>query len=402
MKGDVKKVRADLEQKMHEHSEKLEFERAQEYKELIEGIDHIASHQKIVTNTNVAKDVVAFHTKDDYLAVSILCFRDGFLKLKHNEVMNFSGDVESQLVTYLLQYYEKAIKPKVLIMPKITDSELLSEVLNLKIITPSQGDNFALLQMAAQNAIEGMENKLLSSSIDDNEYQEILEELGRRIGCSTPYQIELIDNSHLQGAEAVSAVVVFVNGKPLKKLYRKYRINGEEKRDDIAGMKEVLYRRYYRLLTEGGQVSDLLIVDGGYTQLMAAKETLNTLGFDIPMAGLVKDNHHSTEALVLTNGQHVVIKDNKALFFLLTKMQDEVHRFVITYHRDKRSKDMLTSKLDEIKGLGKVRKEALFKAFGNLEGISKASVEELVQYVPMAIALQIKEKLNWLIMNRDL
>ena len=394
MKGDTKKVRDDLENKMHEHAEKLEFERAQEYKELIESIDHIASHQKVQTDSNIDKDVIAFHTKDEYLAVSILCFRDGFLKLKHNEVLSFYGEVESQLISYILQYYEKAIKPKVLIMPKLSDSELLEEILDLKIITPERGDNLALLQMAAQNAIEGMEEKYMISRMDDEEYQKILEDLGSKIGGIVPHQIELIDNSHLQGAEAVSAVVVFINGKPVKKLYRKYRINGDEKRDDIASMKEVLYRRYYRILTDNIEMSDLLIVDGSYNQVKAAKETINSLGINLPIVGLAKDDKHRTAELVLDNGKHVNIRDNKALFFMLTKMQDEVHRFVITYHRDKRSKDMVLSKLDIIDGVGRVRKEALLKAFGSVERIALATLEELVQYVPLKVAKQIKEKLN--------
>lgn len=392
MKGNTADIRQEIQAKMLEASSKLNFEQAQEYKEIIEGIDHISSHQKIQTNTKIDKDVIAFHFKDGNLAISILCYRDGFLKIKHNDVVSSYGDIENELITYLLQYYETTLKPKLLIMPKIADSKLLEEILDVKIITPSQGDNFALLQMAAQNAIEGMEEKYLSSKIADDEYLNLLENLASLAHIPTPYQIELIDNSHLQGAEAVSAVVVFLNGKPLKKMYRKYRLNSEEKRDDIASMKEVLYRRYYRLISENGKLSDLLIVDGGYNQLKAAKEIIDTLGIDLPVLGLVKDNHHSTEALILEDGTRVDIKGNKDLFFLLTKMQDEVHRFVITYHRDKRSKAMFNSPLDDIKGLGSVRKEALIKAFGSVDKIFIAPIEELLQYVPKKVALAIKEK----------
>lgn len=392
MKGNTDSIIKDLKDKMLKASDALEFETANEYKNIIDGINYITENQHIMTDANTSMDVIAFHIKDEYIAISILSFRDGFLKVKHNEVLGYYGDSESEFLSYVMQYYEHALKPKILIMPNIIDEETVSEALKIKVITPTRGKYFDLLKMAAQNAIEGMEEKYLTNKTDGDNII-VLEELGKRIGIPTPYRIELIDNSHLQGDSAVGAVVVFTNGIPSKKLYRKYRLNTEETRDDTSSMYEVLYRRYYRILTEQTDVSDLLIVDGSITQIEAAKKAIRQLNFDIPIVGLAKDNRHSTEALVLENGEYINIKDNKPLFFLLTKMQDEVHRFVIGYHRNERSKKMLTSKLDEIDGIGSVRKEALLKAFGNIEGIKKADISELIQFVPESVAKELKEKL---------
>lgn len=393
MQGDSKDIRDELVKKMQECSEALAFERAKEYKEIIEGIDHIISQQNVQTNNKIDKDVIAFHSKDGDLAISILCFRSGILKLKHSEVVSCYGEVENQFISYLMQYYEKELKPQLLIMPKLSDAPLLSEVLELKIITPSRGNNLVLLQMAAQNAISAMEEKHLNSR-QDLQVLTVLDELGKRLNIKTPYHIELIDNSHYQGDAAVSAVVVFINGLPAKRLYRKYKINNEETWDDAASMYEVIYRRYYRLLSEKGKLSDLLIVDGGLSQILAAKKALSSLNYDLPVVGLVKDSKHKTSALKRADGSLINIQDLPELFFLLSRMQDEVHRFALSYHHDRRSKDLFKSELDGIAGLGKVRKQALIKAFGRVSKIAEASLEELLQYVPKAVAIAIKDKIG--------
>ena len=219
----------------------------------------------------------------------------------------------------------------------------------------------------------------------------LLKSLGDLLKIELPSRIELIDNSHIQGDAAVGTVVVYVNGEAEKSLYRKYKINGEEKRDDLASMKEVLYRRYYRLLTEGGTVSDLLIVDGGINQLEIAKETIRSLGFDnVHLAGLVKDNHHRTRGLINEKGEEIILPNDHSLLFFLTRMQDEVHRFAISYHHNLRSKSLTSSFLDEIEGIGPKRKELLLKTFGSTKKIKEAPLDELTQYIPLEIAKKIK------------
>ncbi len=394
LRGSTKEIRKELQDKMYQCSEKMEFEQAKEYRDLIAGIDHIASRQNVQILNKVDRDVFAFHTKDEYIAISTLIFRNGILLLKHNEVLSYYGDAESSFISYIMQYYEKNIKPKEIVIPDLPDANTLQEALEAEIITPSRGDKLKLLQMAAQNAVEGMEEKYLTNKTPDTDVLTILEELGRRANCPTPYTIELIDNSHLQGDAAVSAVVVFVNGQPQKKLYRKYKIQSEETRDDVQSMYEIIYRRYYRKLVEQTSLSDLLIVDGGITQIEAAIKALEALGINMPVIGLSKDNHHSTDALVLDSGEKVIIKDNKPLFFLLTKMQDEVHRFVIGYHHNTRSKSLVSSLLDGIPGIGQSRKQELLRVFGSIEQIKKATVEELSQHLPRNVAEEVKKKLN--------
>lgn len=394
LKGSTKEVKKQLQDKMIEHSEKMEFEQAKEYRDLIAGIDHISSRQNVQIDNKVDRDVIAFHTKDEYIAISILVYRNGILCLKHNEVLSYYGDAEASFISYIMQYYENNIKPKEIIIPNLEDASILEEALEIRVITPSRGDKLSLLQMAAQNAVEGMEEKYLINKNTNDDVLSLLEDLGRRIGVPTPYTIELIDNSHIQGDEPVSAVVVFINGQPMKKMYRKYKVNSFEGRDDANSMYEVIYRRYYRKLVEQTPYSDLLIVDGGLIQINAAKKALDSLGINVPVVGLSKDNRHSTDALVLETGEKVLIKDNKDLFFLLTKMQDEVHRFVIGYHRDRRSKKMVASVLDDVPGIGQVRKEQLLKVYGSVNKIKEASIDELCQYLPKEVAITLKSKLD--------
>jgi excinuclease ABC subunit C len=288
-----------------------------------------------------------------------------------------------------MQFYQNHSVPKEIITSKITDPELLEDVLNTKIVVPTRGIKQDLVKMSAENAIKAMQDKFLASKNDD--ILEVLDELAKRAKITSTNHIEMIDNSHLQGDEAVGAVVVFTNGIPNKKMYRKYAIKHAEKRDDTASMYEVIYRRFYRKLVEQTPIGDLLIVDGGITQLNAARKALNELNIDLSLVGLAKDNKHTTRALVLESGEEVDIKDYPPLFFLLTKMQDEVHRFVISYHRNLRSKSLTSSLLDEIEGIGDKRKEHLLKTFGSIQQIIKAPLSELEQYVPKNIALKIKE-----------
>lgn len=392
LNGDTKDIKKLLKDRMYKHSENLEFEQAKECKDLLDSIEHITSKQVVEMNDKIDRDVIAYTAKNDYIAFSIIMIRGGLVLVKHTDILPLYDDEENAFISYIMQFYQNHSVPKEIITSKITDPELLEDVLNTKIVVPTRGIKQDLVKMGAENAIKAMQDKFLASKNDD--ILEVLDELAKRAKITSTNHIEMIDNSHLQGDEAVGAVVVFTNGIPNKKMYRKYAIKHAEKRDDTASMYEVIYRRFYRKLVEQTPIGDLLIVDGGITQLNAARKALNELNIDLSLVGLAKDNKHTTRALVLESGEEVDIKDYPPLFFLLTKMQDEVHRFVISYHRDRRSKSLTSSILDSIDGLGPVRKNELLRVFGTINRIKEASVEELSQYVPKKVAENILIKLN--------
>lgn len=392
LNGDTKDIKKQLKDRMYKHSENLEFEQAKECKDLLDSIEHITSKQVVEMNDKIDRDVIAYTAKNDYIAFSIIMIRGGLVLVKHTDILPLYDDEENAFISYIMQFYQNHSVPKEIITSKITDPELLEDVLNTKIVVPTRGIKQDLVKMSAENAIKAMQDKFLASKNDD--ILEVLDELAKRAKITSTNHIEMIDNSHLQGDEAVGAVVVFTNGIPNKKMYRKYAIKHAEKRDDTASMYEVIYRRFYRKLVEQTPIGDLLIVDGGITQLNAARKALNELNIDLSLVGLAKDNKHTTRALVLESGEEVDIKDYPPLFFLLTKMQDEVHRFVISYHRDRRSKSLTSSILDSIDGLGPVRKNELLRVFGTVNRIKEASVEELSQYVPKKVAENILIKLN--------
>ena len=392
LNGDTKDIKKELKDRMYKHSENLEFEQAKECKDLLDSIEHITSKQVVEMNDKIDRDVIAYTAKNDYIAFSIIMIRGGLVLVKHTDILPLYDDEESAFISYIMQFYQTHSVPREIITSKITDLELLEDVLNTKVVVPSRGIKQDLVKMSAENAIKAMQDKFLTSKNDD--ILEVLDELAKRAKITSTNHIEMIDNSHLQGDEAVGAVVVFTNGIPNKKMYRKYAIKHAEKRDDTASMYEVIYRRFYRKLVEQTPIGDLLIVDGGITQLNAARKALNELNIDLSLVGLAKDNKHTTRALVLESGEEVDIKDYPPLFFLLTKMQDEVHRFVISYHRDRRSKSLTSSILDSIDGLGPVRKNELLRVFGTINRIKEASVEELSQYVPKKVAENIINKLN--------
>lgn len=393
LNGDTKEIKKEITQKMLDFSNNLEFEQAKECRDLLQAIEHTTSKQIVEMKDKIDRDVFAYHSKNDYIAFSVLMIRNGLVLVKHSDVLPLYEDEENAFMSYVMQFYQNHVLPKEIIISSFEDVDLLEDTLNVKVSTPSRGAKLDLLKMCAENATKAMEEKFLLPK-DGSDVNEILDELSNRIGVPSLHQIEMIDNSHLQGDEAVSAVVVFINGEPNKKLYRKYMIQSEEKRDDISSMYEVIYRRFYRKLVEQQEMGNLLIVDGGISQIQAAKNALNELGLSLPVIGLAKDNKHNTRALVLENGEEVEIKDYPPLFFLLTKMQDEVHRFVIGYHRNKRSKSMTSSILDEINGLGPKRKNDLLKIYGTVQRIKEASIEELSQYVPTNVAKNIKKVLD--------
>ena len=391
MKGDTKDLVNSLKEDMYNYSDNLEFEKAKECKDTIDRIEYIISKQKVEFSDKKDRDVFAFHTKNGYISIAILMFNNGMLSLKDTKTFSYLEDENEALINFIYDFYQKHRLPKQIILPPLNDLDLLEEILDTNIIVPSRGLKFDLLQMAGENAIKAMEDQHMIKVIKEDKFN-LLKTLGDLLNIEIPKRIELIDNSHIQGDAAVGTVVVYVNGETSKNDYRKYKITNDDKKDDLSSMHEVLYRRYYRLLTEGGTISDLLIVDGGYNQLKVAKETLSSLGFSyVKIAGLVKDNNHRTRGLINENGEEILLPNDHALLFFLTRMQDEVHRFAISFHHNLRSKSISSSFLDTIEGIGPKRKELLFKTFGSLKKIKEAPLEELTQYIPLSLAKKIKE-----------
>ena len=391
MKGDTKDLVNSLKEDMYNYSDNLEFEKAKECKDTIDRIEYIISKQKVEFSDKKDRDVFAFHTKNGYISIAILMFNNGMLSLKDTKTFSYLEDENEALINFIYDFYQKHRLPKEIILPPLNDLDLLEEILDTNIIVPSRGLKFDLLQMAGENAIKAMEDQHMIKVIKEDKFN-LLKTLGDLLNIEIPKRIELIDNSHIQGDAAVGTVVVYVNGETSKNDYRKYKITNDDKKDDLSSMHEVLYRRYYRLLTEGGTISELLIVDGGYNQLKVAKETLSSLGFtNVKIAGLVKDNNHRTRGLINENGEEILLPNDHALLFFLTRMQDEVHRFAISFHHNLRSKSISSSFLDTIEGIGPKRKELLFKTFGSLKKIKEAPLEELTQYIPLSLAKKIKE-----------
>ncbi|MFA7156097.1 MAG: excinuclease ABC subunit UvrC [Bacilli bacterium] len=392
--GNNKNVIKEINEKMKKAAKELKFELAGEYKKILENIEYVGNKANVVSTEKIDRDVFAFHSSDDYISISTLIFRQGNLINRINNVIPLYGNEIDEFFSYIIQFYEKNILPKEIIIPSLDDLDLLEDALKIKIYSPKKGNKMDILSMCAKNAIKALEEQNVLSSVEDSDLNKTLDYFKGILGINSLRLIELIDNSHLSGENAVSAVVVFQNGIPNKKMYRKYKLSNDSSGNDVASINEVIYRRYYRKLTEKNEFSNLILIDGGINQVNAAKKALKDLMIEIPVYGLVKDDKHTTRALIDQNGNEYDISKSKPLFFLLTRMQDEVHRFAINYHRNLRNRTMTKSILDDIKGLGSKRIENLLKNYGSISKIKNASIEELQQYVPEKVAINIYRKLE--------
>ena len=388
--GDASKVKRQLVQKMNEYSKKLDFENAKECKELIEYLDHILVKQDVELKNNLNCDFFAFSFKEDYISMATFVYRNGILIHKDKRVLEALVDDESY-ESIIVEYYAHHLKPKYIIVPTYIDAPLLSQTLEVSVNYAYRGSKKNILEMVAQNAKKAMEEYFLKESNNNKLLSELKEKLDLD---QLPIRIDLFDNSHLQGENAIGVKVCFENGIANKKLYRKYTINGDNKKDDLASMKEVLYRRLFKIISEDDYSPDLIILDGGMNQINAVKDIMQELHLNINLCGLVKDDKHTTRGLININGKVIDIDKQSDLFYFLVRMQDEVHRYAITSHQNKRSKSLTSSILDSIDGLGKKRKEDLMKVYGTISAIASATLEELSQYVPYNVAINIKEKLN--------
>lgn len=392
--GNTKSKIDELTEKMMTASENLQFELAKEYRDLIRSIEYVTAKQNVQFGDYKDRDILGYFIDKGYISIQLFFMREGKLLYHDFNLEPVGEDFEEDLIRFLVTYYQTHPEPYELLIPQDVDLELLTEILSCHVLQPQRGDKKSLVEMANKNAKEALEKKfLLKEKTDEKTILPIIE-LGQKLGIDTPHTIELYDNSNIQGAYAVAGMVVYKDGVPSKKDYRKYKIKTVEGPDDYASMKEVIYRRYYRLLMEQKEMADLIIVDGGLGQIKVAKEVINSLNLSVHICGLSKDDKHSTAMLLDENGNQVPIDTKSPLFFLLTRMQDEVHRYAISFHRQVRSKSLFSSILDEVEEIGEARKKKLLNHFKSVKKMKEASLEELEAVIPKNTAAKLYEVLH--------
>lgn len=392
--GNTKSKIDELTEKMMTASENLQFELAKEYRDLIRSIEYVTAKQNVQFGDYKDRDILGYFIDKGYISIQLFFMREGKLLYHDFNLEPVGEDFEEDLIRFLVTYYQTHPEPYELLIPQDVDLELLTEILSCHVLQPQRGDKKSLVEMANKNAKEALEKKfLLKEKTDEKTILPIIE-LGQKLGIDTPHTIELYDNSNIQGAYAVAGMVVYKDGVPSKKDYRKYKIKTVEGPDDYASMKEVIYRRYYRLLMEQKEMADLIIVDGGLGQIKVAKEVIDSLNLSVHICGLSKDDKHSTAMLLDEDGNQVPIDTKSPLFLLLTRMQDEVHRYAISFHRQVRSKSLFSSILDEVEGIGEARKKKLLNHFKSVKKMKEASLEELEAVIPKNTAAKLYEVLH--------
>ncbi|EJS72015.1 MULTISPECIES: excinuclease ABC subunit C [Bacillus] len=383
LNGGHKEVRSELETKMYEASEKLEFERAKELRDQIAHIDAIMEKQKMIMSDLVDRDVFGYAVDKGWMCVQVFFVRKGKLIERDVSMFPIYDEPEEGFLTFIGQFYENSshFKPKEIVVPGSIDSELVERFLEVEATQPKRGKKKDLVELANKNAKIALEEKFYLIERDEERTIKAVDHLGKQLGIETPYRIEAFDNSNIQGTNPVSAMIAFIDGKPAKKEYRKYKIKTVQGPDDYESMREVVRRRYTRALKERLPLPDLIIIDGGKGHLAAVSDVLeNELGLYIPMAGLVKDDKHKTSHLIIGDPpEPVMLERNSQEFYLLQRIQDEVHRFAITFHRQLHGKSVIQSALDDIPGIGDKRKKVLLKHFGSLKKMKEASLAEFVE-----------------------
>lgn len=386
LKGDVKGILDKLKMEMERSSEELQFEKAQEKLALIQAIEHVTDRQKIDFKDRKDRDVFGYYVDKGYISIQGFFVRGGKLLERTLSVTPLYEQEEDAFVSFILQYYASNPLPQEILLPKEYNIEHLNEILDTSVLQPIRGDKAQLVDLVVANAKNAHEQKFDLVERKVSRKQEGMAQLCELLHKDI-HRIELFDNSHISGTFNVSGMVVYKDGEPCKQEYRTYRL--DEYRSDLDSMKEVVYRRYFRLLKEQARFPDLLIVDGGLLQIEAAKEILDALDIPLTLCGLVKDDHHRTSNLMDASGHILTVPLDSSLFFLLTQMQDEVHRFAISYHRRLRGKSMTKSILDEVEGMGSVRKKEIWKHFKSLKRLKEASIQEIEEVVPSKVAQNI-------------
>ena len=399
LKGQDDKIIDELKSKMALAAQSMEFERAAEYRDLIQAIGTLRTKQRVMAKDLQNRDVFGYYVDKGWMCVQVFFVRQGKLIERDVNLFPYYNDPDEDFLTYVGQFYQEKshLIPNEILIPQDIDEEAIKALVDTKVLKPQRGEKKQLVNLAIKNARVSLEQKfnLLEKSVEKT--QGAIENLGRLLQIPTPVRIESFDNSNIMGTSPVSAMVVFVNGKPSKKDYRKYKIKTVVGPDDYASMREVIRRRYGRVQRDGLTPPDLIVIDGGQGQVNIAKQVIQEeLGLDIPIAGLQKNDKHQTHELLFGDPLEVVeLSRNSQEFFLLQRIQDEVHRFAITFHRQLRSKNSFSSQLDGIEGLGPKRKQNLMKYFKSLTKIKEASVDEIVAVgIPRAVAEAVHQHLN--------
>ena len=399
LKGQDDKIIDELKLKMTTAAQNMEFERAAEYRDLIQAIGTLRTKQRVMAKDLQNRDVFGYYVDKGWMCVQVFFVRQGKLIERDVNLFPYYNDPDEDFLTYVGQFYQEKshLIPNEILIPQDIDEEAVKALVDTKVLKPQRGEKKQLVNLAIKNARVSLEQKfnLLEKSMEKT--QGAIENLGKLLQIPTPVRIESFDNSNIMGTSPVSAMVVFVNGKPSKKDYRKYKIKTVVGPDDYASMQEVIRRRYSRVMRDGLTPPDLIVIDGGQGQVNIAKQVIQEeLGLDIPIAGLQKNDKHQTHELLFGDPLQVIeLSRTSQEFFLLQRIQDEVHRFAITFHRQLRSKNSFSSQLDGIEGLGPKRKQLLMKHFKSLTKIKEATVDEIVTVgIPRAVAEAVQEKLH--------
>lgn len=408
LRGNVAKVKKSLQAKMQQASEAMEFERAAEIRDQIHYIEVTVEKQRIISNDRTPRDLFNFYLDKGWLSIQIFFIRQSRLMKREKRLFPIASDAADEFSSFILQFYNNKNKvlPNEILVPEGLDNQIISEILGVPVRTPKRGEKRDLMNLARENAQITLEEKFRLLELDESKTVGAMKEITDALGIPEGHRIEAFDHSHIQGADLVSAMVVFTDGKPDKKMYRKFKLNTVDHADEAASTREVIRRRYVRLLKEHQSLPDLILMDGGDVQLNAARDVLvNELSLHIPVAGMVKNDKHKTADLIFGDQDQRVQLDPKSQgFYLVQRIQDEVHRFAITFHRQMHAKNSLSSQLDSINGVGPKTRNKLLREFGSLNKIRDAKIEEIEALgISAKVAKTIKISLSavkrWLAVN---
>ena len=395
LNGDDSIVKDKLERDMQEESKLMHYEKALEIKNLLDYIKVVLTHQKVELKDNINRDIFGYYVDKGYISIQVFFIRNSKIIERHSKIFPLIENEDEELTRYIANFYDKGIlKPKEILVPSITNIELLNDYLDINVRVPKKGEKLRLVEMASDNAKIALNEKFELIKKDEEKTYEANEELRKILKLDILDRIEIFDNAHLFGNYNVSGMVVFKEGLPSKNDYRKFKIS-IDKNDDYNTMREVIYRRYFRVISDNLVKPNLIIVDGGVGQINVARDVIKSLNLDIPVVGLKKDNHHATSKLLAFDPIIELDIDKRSnLFYLLERMQDEVHNFTINYHRQIRSKGSLSSVLDNIEGIGEKRKTELLKKYRSINKMKEASIDELDKILPHNVSINLHEFLK--------